>query len=74
MEVHRVSLKNDKLVYVVLQDKKYQYPNGRSRVVYIGTTQNGVSRMAVSAAYRSEEIFAGWGVEKLDTPHRHLPP
>ena len=66
MEVHRVSLKNDKLVYVVLQDKKYQYPNGRSRVVYIGTTQNGVSRMAVSAAYRSEEIFAGWGVEKLE--------
>ena len=66
MEVHRVSVKKDKLVYVIQQDKKRQYPGGRSRIVYIGTTQNGAARMAVSAAYRAQEIFSGWGIEKLE--------
>lgn len=49
MEVNRVTVGKDKLVYVILQDKKMQYPEGRSRVVYIGTTKNGGARIATSA-------------------------
>src|SRR5207247_9671411 len=39
-----------KLVYVILTDRKYRYPKGRSRVVYVGTTKNGFDRVAQSAA------------------------
>lgn len=46
-----------KLVYLILTDKKYDYPNGRSRVAYIGTTKNGFHRVAQSAATKAEDIF-----------------
>lgn len=65
MNVTRVSVRHDKLVYVIVADKKFQYPRGRSRVAYIGTTKNGVSRVAQSAAYRSDEILRKRGVQEF---------
>jgi hypothetical protein len=55
----------NKMVYVLVQDRKHQYRNGRSSVVYIGTTKNGRDRIAQSAAYRADAIFGGRGVREF---------
>jgi len=65
MEVHRRSLKATKLVYFLVAPKPVRQTRGRSRILYIGTTGTGVKRMASSAAYRAEEIFATRGVRRL---------
>jgi hypothetical protein len=65
MEVHRIAVSHQKLVYVICANRKIQYPNGRSPVVYIGTTRLGVSRVAASAAYRSEDILWRHGVNSF---------
>lgn len=62
MWVTRIALHHLKLVYVVVADKLLSYPLGRSRVVYIGTTKNGVSRVAQSAAYRTDTVLRLRGV------------
>jgi len=65
MEVNRSSIDDLKLVYAICADKKIRYPEGRSRVVYIGTTTKGISRVAVSAAFRSEDILYLTGVNSF---------
>jgi hypothetical protein len=62
MWVTRVALHHSKLVYVIVADSMLKYPNGRSRVAYVGTTQNGVSRMAESAAFRTDQVLGLRGV------------
>lgn len=53
-------------MYVLVQDKKFSYPSGRSRVVYIGTTKSGANRVAQSAAYWAETILRGHGVRHFE--------
>lgn len=65
MEVNRIAIRNHKLVYVICANKKILYPSGRSPVVYIGTTKNGISRVAESAAYNSKDILGWHGVNSL---------
>ena len=62
LQVNRVHIGQNKLVYVLLTDKKLKYPWGRTSVVYIGTTKKGLARVASSAAYRAEEILSQYGV------------
>lgn len=57
MQVTRIAIGNKKLVYVILISKPHKYRWGRSRVVYIGTTKNGVSRVAQSAASKSDDVL-----------------
>jgi len=57
MQVTRIAIGNKKLVYAILTPKPHRYPWGRSRVVYIGTTKNGVSRVAQSAASKSDDVL-----------------
>ena len=64
LEVTRVSIGTSKLVYVLLANRKLKYPWGRSRIVNIGTTKKGLSRIASSAASRAEAILANHGVQK----------
>lgn len=61
----RVSVGNNKLVYVLVADKKLKYPNGKSRIAYIGTTKNGVARIAESVAARSHDILQLRGVNEF---------
>lgn len=65
MRVTRVAVGKAKLVYVVVADKKLKYPSGRSRIAYIGTTKNGVSRVAQSAAHRTDQILSKRGVQSF---------
>ena len=65
MRVSRVALDNEKLVYVIVADKKLKYRHGRSKIAYIGTTKNGVSRLAQSAASRTDAILRRRGVQSF---------
>jgi hypothetical protein len=58
----RVSIGKQKLVYVLIADKRLQYDKGKSRIVYIGTTKTGVKRVVHSVASRAETILSLRGV------------
>lgn len=66
MTVYRNVLKHKKLVYVLAARIPIKYDNGRSRILYIGTTKKGISRIAASVAHRSKTILKQWGVRQLD--------
>jgi hypothetical protein len=66
MTVTRVVVGEEKLVYVIVADKKMEYSTGRSRVVYIGTTKNGVARVAQSAANWTDKVLGQRGVEAFE--------
>lgn len=57
MTVRRSHFWARKLVYVVLANKLIKYPEGRSRVIYIGRTKKGEGRPASNAASKSLEAF-----------------
>jgi hypothetical protein len=65
LSASRMSVENDKLVYVLVCDKKIKYPKKKSRVVYIGATKKGISRIARSVAYRAQNILEIHGVRKF---------
>ena len=64
MHVTRRSTESYKLAYVILVDKKLDYEAGRSRIAYIGSTKNGVRRIAASMAKRSYDILGERGVRE----------
>jgi hypothetical protein len=63
--VDRITVGKKKLAYVICADKKLRYGNGRSRIAYIGTTKNGIDRLASSAAARTDQILGLHGVERF---------
>lgn len=66
LTMRRVALEHERLVYVICADKKLKYPNGYSQIAYIGTTKNGISRVAASAAQRSWDVLWARGVQSFD--------
>jgi len=64
MAVTRLPHGSKKLCYVVTANKIVAYRSGRSKVVYIGATDDGLSRLVGTVAARTEEIFAN-----LDLTH-----
>jgi hypothetical protein len=65
IEVTRIAIGNQKLVYVLIADRKFRHPYGRSSIAYIGTTKKGIRRVASSAAHRAEDILGEYGVKKI---------
>jgi hypothetical protein len=47
----------DNLVYILAANKYLKYRNGRSRILYIGTTKKGAGRPAASAVNKASEVF-----------------
>jgi hypothetical protein len=45
------------MVYILTAKKPLKYPNGRSRIIYIGTTGKGTRRPATSAVDKASEAF-----------------
>ena len=66
MTVYRRALKHRKLVYVLAARKALKYKDGRSRILYIGTTRRGISRIASSVAHRSKKILNTRGIREID--------
>src|ERR1019366_2993054 len=46
-----------RMVYILTANKLLRYRNGRSRILYIGTTKTGPSRPAASAVDKASLIF-----------------
>lgn len=66
MHVTREAVKKQKVVYVLIADKKVRYEKGNSKVVYIGMTRKGVSRLARSVAARAQKILGKLGIRSFD--------
>ena len=65
--ITREAIKRDKLVYIALANKAVRYRSKRSsRVVYIGTTEKGINRIAASGASRAKKILNKRGIKRLD--------
>jgi hypothetical protein len=57
----------DKMVYILAANKHHKYRNGRSRILYIGTTKKGANRPAASAVNKASEAFYKLrGVKTID--------
>lgn len=65
IRVTRVSIRDERLCYVIVADKRQRYKKGRSGIVYIGTTTRGVGRLASSAAHRAPEVLGLRGVRSF---------
>ena len=59
----RILVGGKKLVYVLVADKAIPYQFGRSRILYIGTTKTGSSRIAQSVASRADFILQKHGIK-----------
>lgn len=66
MRVFDVSVSSQKLVYVIRLDKRIRYRHGSSYIAYIGSTQNGISRMAGSAAKKAQACLTRYGVKEFN--------
>jgi hypothetical protein len=65
MRVTRVSIRRERLCYVIVADKRQRYAKGRSAIVYIGTTTKGNGRLASAAAHRAPGILGLRGVRSF---------
>jgi len=65
MVVDRSAIKQKHLVYLLAASKPQKYPDGKSGIMYIGSTQNGVARVASSAARQARWILTGYGIRKF---------
>lgn len=65
MRVTKVSIGDMRLCYILVANKKIRYSDGRSRIVYIGTTKKGLSRISQSVAARAEDVLAIHGVDEF---------
>ncbi len=66
MHVNRIALDALKLVYVICANKPIVYRLGKSPIAYIGTTKNGIDRVAQSAAYRAGDVLWKHGITAFD--------
>jgi len=74
MTVMRRAIKVRRLVYIICSPRAQKYPNGRSRVIYIGTTGAGVHRLASSMASKALAFLSDWGVKFLEVYAVTCPP
>jgi hypothetical protein len=55
------------MVYILAANKPQGYRNGRSHILYIGTTKKGAGRPAASAVNKASEVFYTLhGVKTID--------
>ena len=66
MSIMRDALENECVSYLILANRRQQYEEGRSRIVYIGVTIDGIRRVAESTASRTD-ILKEHGVRELST-------
>ena len=64
--ITRTAYAESELVYIAYADKPLRYKKGDSRIAYIGTTKNGVGRVASSAAWKARDVLFRRGISKLD--------
>jgi len=64
-------IKNMVYILALAENKFWKYRNGRSRIVYIGTTKTGAGRPAASAVNKASQAFGTLrGVKTIEV---HIP-
>src|SRR5579862_4919129 len=65
--ITREAIKREKLVYIAIANKpvKYGVSRKKSRIVYIGTTEKGINRIARSGAHRAKELLNERSIKEL---------
>lgn len=63
--VRRPDRRTDRLVYVIVAQKRQGYRRKPSCIVYIGSTTTGFRRVAESAANHADEVFGLRGVREF---------
>jgi len=58
MTVTRLTGSPSKLCYVVTANKIVAYSKGRSKIVFIGATDEGIARLVTAVASRTDEILS----------------
>lgn len=66
MTVTRSGIDKSRLVYFILANRTLKYKYGDSRIAYIGTTKNGLSRISQSAATHAETVLGLHGITSFD--------
>ena len=66
LTARRILIGDERLVYVLVSSKALKYEFGRSRILYIGTTKKGGTRVAQSVAGRADSILQQHGVKSFD--------
>ncbi len=66
VRVRREILNRWNTVYFHLANRPLRYRQGRSRIVYIGTTNRGLERIMESVAERAEAAFRVHGVDEIE--------
>jgi hypothetical protein len=57
----------NRMVYILTTPKSHKYRNGRSRIIYIGTTGKGAGRPAASAVNKASQAFSElYGVKTIE--------
>ena len=72
--ITRMGTQKTELVYVLVANRKHKYPNGRSRIVYVGMTESGVHRIASSVANRAEQVLREKGISSFSAHVVHYMP
>jgi hypothetical protein len=65
LRITRINLTSERLVYVLVANKQFSYTHGKSPIVYIGTTQKGIKRIAESAAHHADDILGRHGITEV---------
>jgi len=74
----RVTIGKNKLVYVLVADKRLKYKKGTSKIAYVGTTEKGAERIAQSLALKADKILRLHGVRRVHAkvltcrPRKHV--
>ncbi len=66
ISITRRAFEKKKLVYLARANRRLKYPWGKSRIVYIGTTEVGAGRIASSAVWKGADLLFDRGVKHLD--------
>jgi hypothetical protein len=66
VSVTRNAINREKLVYLACANKQFTYADGKSKIVYIGTTQAGADRITSSAAAMARGLLNNYGVNRVD--------
>lgn len=64
--ITRTAYAASELVDIAYANKPLRYQHEDSRIAYIGTTKNGVWRVASSAAWKAGDLFTRKGVHTLE--------
>jgi len=66
MTLKRRAFKKDKCIYLLVANKPIKYQVKRSKVIYIGTTKKGASRVSQSVVARGEPALGKHGITHIE--------